>query len=151
MSILPKKYKMHYEVLTMGKIFSYPMTIKEVNLDLFGHVNNAEYLVLFEEARWDLIHKNGYGLKKIWETNLGPTILEIKMRFLKELKARDEIVIESELLSYEKKVGKLRQDMKRGGEVCCSLELTIALFDMKERKLALPTPDWLKAVGGESV
>ena len=46
-------------------IFSYPLIIKEMDLDTFGHVNNARYLTLFEDARWDLITKNGYGLKKI--------------------------------------------------------------------------------------
>ena len=67
----------------MNTIFSYPIYIKESYLDTFGHVNNATYLTLLEEARWDLLNKNSYGLKKIQETGLGPTILEIKLSFLK--------------------------------------------------------------------
>jgi acyl-CoA thioesterase FadM len=78
-----------------GKLYSYPLIIKEIYLDTFGHVNNATYLTLFEEARWDLITKNGYGLKKIQETGQGPTILEIKLLFLKELRVRENITIDS--------------------------------------------------------
>lgn len=128
--------------------FFYPIVIKEIYLDSFGHVNNAVYLTLFEEARWDLITQNGYGLKKIQETQIGPTILEIKLTFLKELRVRENIIIETQLVSYERKVGKISQKMIRDNEVCCEAEIVIGLFDLKERKLILPTPEWLSAIGG---
>ena len=43
-----------------NKIFEYPLTIKEFHLDTFGHVNNATYLQIYEEARWEFINQNGY-------------------------------------------------------------------------------------------
>lgn len=127
--------------------FSYPLTIREQHLDTFGHVNNATYLTLFEEARWELITQNGYGLSYIRETGLGPTILEINIKFLKELRLRDEIIIESKMISYEGKIGKITQTMLRKNEPCCIAEFTVALFSISERKLVLPTPEWLKAIG----
>ena len=130
-----------------AKIYTYPLVIKEVYLDTFGHMNNAMYLSLFEEARWQLMNENDYGISKIRETNLGPTILELKVRFMKELKLRDEVVIVTQLISYEKKIAKLQQKMLRNGEECCIGEFTIALFNLKERKLVLPTPEWCKALG----
>ena len=129
-----------------AEIFRYPLTIKEMHLDTFGHVNNATYLALFEEARWDLITKNGYGLKRIQELGIGPTILEIKLIFLKELRLRENIIIETQAISYEKKIGKLRQRMIRGDDVCCEAEFVIGLFDMKQRKLIAPTQEWLRAI-----
>lgn len=126
---------------------TYSTVIRETLLDSFGHVNNAVYLTLYEEARWELITRNGYGLAKIKESGLGPTILEVKLKFLKELYARDEIVIETELLSYEGKIGKMLQRMKRGDELCSEAEFVFALFDTKARRLVLPTPEWLQAVG----
>ena len=124
-------------------------------LDSFGHVNNAQYLVMFEEARWDLVNQNNYGLDKIKATGLGPTILEIKLRFMKELIARDKIMIETQMISYDGKIGKISQRMLRmneqeindRGELCCQAEFTIGLFDIKLRKLVLPTEEWLNAVG----
>ncbi|RDI43384.1 acyl-CoA thioesterase [Aquicella lusitana] len=129
------------------KLFSYPLVIKETYLDTFGHVNNAAYLTILEEARWDLITQNGYGLTKIQETGLGPTILEIKLSFLKELCLREKAVIETQMISYEKKIGKLSQKIVRGSDICCVAELVIGLFNMHERKLVMPTPEWLYAVG----
>ncbi len=51
---------------------TYEVLILESYLDSFGHVNNAAYLTLFEEARWDFITKNGYGLNKVLETPARP-------------------------------------------------------------------------------
>ena len=128
-------------------VFHYPLTIREHHLDTFGHVNNATYLSILEEARWELITQNGYGLSYIRETGLGPTILEINIKFLKELRLREQISIESQMLSYEGKIGKIVQKMFRNGEQCCIAEFTVGLFSVKERKLVLPTPEWLKAIG----
>ncbi len=130
----------------MGKTAtSLPILIRETFLDSFGHVNHAKYLTLFEDARWDLITNSGYGLKKILETGIGPTVLGINVNFMRELRVRDEVIIVSHLISYEKKIGKLEQKMLRGDEVCCTAEVTFGLFSLKERKLVLPTPEWKQA------
>jgi len=130
-----------------GNIHTYPVLIKEVYLDSFGHMNNATYLILYEEARWDLITKNGYGLNKIKESGLGPVILEIKVNFLKELRLREEIVIETQAVSYDRKIGRLQQKMIRNGIVCSTAEITLGLFSLTERKLVAPTPEWITAMG----
>lgn len=132
-----------------NKIYNYPILIKETYLDLYGHVNNATYLTLFEEARWDFVNRNGYGFNEIKKTGLGPIILEISIRYLKELRLREEIIIQTTTLSYDKKIGKLEQKMIRGKEECCVASFTIGLFNLKERKLVLPTKEWLNAIGIE--
>lgn len=128
-------------------IFNYSLQVQENHLDQFDHVNNATYLIFFEEARWDLLNKNGYDLQKIKATGLGPTILEIHLKFLKELRLHDEIIIETQLISYHEKIGKLSQIMLRHNEHCCSAEFVIGLFNLKERKLVKPTQEWLNVLG----
>jgi thioesterase-3 len=132
-----------------AKIHTYHLMIRESHLDTFGHVNNAVYLQILEEARWDLITENGYGLDKVRATGLGPTILEVQLRFSKELKLRQKIKVETHLKSYEKKIAYLIQEIKNeANEICASATFTFGLFDTQARKLVLPTPDWLKAIGG---
>lgn len=131
----------------MQSTYKYPLTIKETNLDLYRHVNNATYLTLFEDARWDFINSHGYGFSKIMETGLGPVVLEVSMRYLKELRLHDEIIIETTMTSYVKKIGKMHQRMVRGEDICCEADFTFGLFDLKERKLILPTPEWLHGLG----
>lgn len=134
------------------EVFTHPYKIIERHLDTFGHVNNATYLQILEEARWEFITARSYGLDKIRETGMGPTILDCHIKFIRELRLRQDIVITTQTLTYEKKIGTLRQSIHNAdGELCCEAEFTIGLFDTKARKLVLPTPDWLYAIGGPAV
>lgn len=126
--------------------YVYKTTIESKHIDSFNHVNNAAYLQLFEAARWDIITRNGYGPEKIKETGIGPTILKIEISFLKELHLHDEIIIESDILPYQKKIGKIKQRMIRNNEVACEAVYTMGLFDLKVRKLVAPTQEWLDAL-----
>jgi acyl-CoA thioester hydrolase len=133
---------------TAHEIFRYPLLIREAHLDTFGHVNNATYFQLLEEARWEFITARGFGMKTIRESGLGPTILGFEVRFLKELRLRQTVTIESQMLSYVKKIGVLRQDIvDDAGAKYFTASMTLGLFDTAARKLVPPTPEWLAAVG----
>jgi len=126
--------------------------ISEAHLDSFGHMNNARYLERFEQARWDLITERGFGIETIRRTSTGPVVLEVQIRFLRELGPRDPIVIRSSLDSYTGKVGKIRQVMIKSadGAVAAEAIFTFGLFDMGRRKLIEPSPEWAFAVGLEA-
>lgn len=129
---------------------SYEVLILESHLDTFGHVNNAAYLALFEEARWDFITNNGYGLRKVQELQQGPIVLELGMKFKKEITLRERIKITFEMLDYKGKIGHFRQEMiKEDGTTATELGLTFGLFDLKTRRLIAPSPEWKKAIGLE--
>jgi YbgC/YbaW family acyl-CoA thioester hydrolase len=132
----------------LGTAHEYKLLIQEYHLDTFGHVNNAVYLQLFEQARWDLITNNGYGLNEVHRLKIGPTILEVNVRFSRELRNRQMITIKTWLDSYQGKVGKLvQQILDDAGKICCEAVFTMGLVDLNARKLILPTPEWLKAMG----
>ena len=126
------------------------ITISEAHLDSFGHLNHARYFELFEQARWDIITERGFGIDVIRRTQTGPVILEAAAKFLRELAPREQVVIRSELISYERKIGKFRQLIEKAdGGVACEATFTFGLFDMERRKLIDPTPAWAHAVGVE--
>ncbi len=128
-------------------VFTYYLIVLESYLDMLGHMNHATYLIILEEARWDLLTKNEFGLKKIMETGTAPTILEVNIRYLKEIRLREEIMIVTQLTSFKGKIGQLNQKILRDKEVCCTAEFTFGLFDLKKRKLVEPSAEWLKAIG----
>lgn len=126
----------------------YKTIVQETHIDLFGHVNNAAYLEMYEQARWDLIGRHGYGVDTIQKLMQGPVILEINIKYQKEIKAREEIIITVENLDYKGKIGRLRQQMiKADQSVASEAIITYGLFDLKARKLIEPTPEWKRAVG----
>ncbi len=130
-------------------IFEYEVLIREMHLDSFGHVNNAAYVMLYEEARWDFITKNGFGLDYVIEHQVGPVILDLKVRFKRELKNRETIKITSRTVEIvSPKIMVLEQLMlKSDGKVASEASFTVGFFDMKARKLIDASPEWLKAVG----
>ena len=132
----------------LGSAHDYALVIREQHLDTFGHVNNARYLEILEEARWDLVTRNGYGLAEVMRRRIGPTILEINMKFQRELRNRQRITIRSWTESYVGKIGRfVQQIVDDEGNLCCDALFTIGLFDLNARKLIAPTPEWLKAIG----
>ena len=135
----------------MMKPHEYRTQIRERHLDNFGHVNNAQYLVLFEEARWEMITSRGYGMKQVLESGIGTVILSCSVKFTRELSVRDFVRIETELVSLEKKIGLIRQHLYReDGKLAALAEFQMGCFDLKERKLIQPTERWLSAITGNA-
>lgn len=128
--------------------FFYELTIREFHLDSFGHMNNATYLQILEEARWEKITQGGYGLVQVHQYKQGPVILEINIKFLKEIKLREKIKVTVETVSEGKKVSQLKQIIyKENGEVAAEALVNYGFFDLKERKLISPSELWMKAIG----
>ena len=124
------------------------MQIKEKHVDSLGHMNNATYLELMEEARWDLISSRGYDFKTIQKTQQGPVILEVNLKFLKEIHLREKIKITIEMMDYQGKIGRLKQQMlKEDGSVAAEAIFVFGLFDLKARRLIEPTEAWKQALG----
>ncbi len=126
----------------------YQVTIHEGHLDTFGHVNNAKYLELYEQARWDLITNNGYGLDQIKTLKIGPVVLELDLSFKREITNREVITIESEPQKIEHPlIMEIKQRMlKSDGSLASEICLKIGLMDLNKRKLIAPTPEWMKAI-----
>lgn len=129
-------------------LFEYPLVVREAHLDLLGHVNNATYLELFEEARWQIVTERGFGLAEVQSRGLGPVILEVYIRFVRELRLRDSVVIRTQLQSVDRKIFTLKQWIVNGqGILSCEADFKGALFDTKARAIVDPTTEWLNAIG----
>lgn len=134
----------------MSNVHEVQVLIRESHLDTFGHVNNATYLQLYEEARWDLITGRGFGLETVQRTRTGPVILEVRVQFRRELTNRELVTIRTELLSYEGKIGQMLQKvLKQDGSLASEATFVFGLMDLDKRRLIEPTPEWRKAVGLE--
>ena len=132
---------------TSGK-FSYVFTVDQELLDEYGHVNNARYLDLYEEARWDILDKSGYGREMVRESKKGPVILEVNIRFRRELLPGQKILIETISRRKNDRIFYFDQVMiNEKGEEASRAVFTYALFDLTERKMVKPDDGWLGAFG----
>lgn len=127
----------------------YEVLITEKHLDTFGHVNNAVYLELYEEARWDLITKGGWGLDKIQKEKIGPVITSIKIDFKREISNRTKIYIHTKFGGFRNsKVSYINQQMlDDAGNILNEMSMEAGLFDLRQRRLIAPTDEWMHALG----
>lgn len=131
-----------------GSLPVYHRQIIEMDLDTFGHVNHANYLAIFEEARWEIVTNNGYGLAEVQKYKKGPVILEADLKYLRELKLRENITITTRVDLTESKAGTIYHEMIRAdGKVACEAKIVFGFFDLEKRKLIAPTPEWRRALG----
>ncbi|WP_186644354.1 acyl-CoA thioesterase [Fluviispira vulneris] len=138
------------DILKSAKKYTYAITIKEFHLDTFGHVNNAVYLQLCEEARWEIITENGFGVQDIQKLGIGPVILEVNIKFQKELKLREKIKIQTQCVAIRGKVLDIYHEIiNEKNEVCSTALFTLAIFDTNKRKIISPIPLWYESIGVE--
>ena len=127
----------------------YDLVIREHHLDTFGHMNNAQYLILCEEARWEMITSRGYGLKEVHQSKVGTVVLECTVRFKREIKLREKIKILTRVGSLSRKILILNHRfLKENGDIAAEASFTMGCFHLGERKLVPPTPEWLAAISG---
>jgi thioesterase III len=128
--------------------FSYDFTVDQELLDEYGHVNNARYLDLYEEARWDILNKSGYGQEMVKKSKKGPVILEVNVRFKSELLPGQKIRIETTSRRRNETIFYFDQVMINDeGKEASRAVFTCALFDLEKRKMIKPDEGWLKAFG----
>lgn len=128
-------------------MFYYELMIREHHLDSYGHVNNATYVQILEEARWESITRKGYGYEKVQNSQIGPVILEVSVKFRKEVKLREVIRVSVETEPMKGKIGLIKQTIfKADGTIALEGYVTYGLFDLKSRKLIDPTTEWNQAI-----
>jgi YbgC/YbaW family acyl-CoA thioester hydrolase len=125
-----------------------PLTIEPRHCDLYGHMNNAAYAELLEEGRWDFISRRGYGRETVTELGQGPVVLQLNIRFRRELSPGEKVIVESQLSQVRSRSATVSQRiLGADGGLACEAEATLGLFDLKTRRLIGPNERWKKALG----
>ncbi|MCK5884294.1 MAG: acyl-CoA thioesterase [Bacteriovoracaceae bacterium] len=121
----------------------YLTTITSDHLDFLGHVNNARYLEILEEARWHLYAQLGYTKQNAIEEKKAPIVIENRIKYRKELTTGERVRVVTKYTEYTGMLGQIKQVIyKENGKKSCCAEVTIAFFEMIERKLIRPVGLW---------
>jgi YbgC/YbaW family acyl-CoA thioester hydrolase len=122
----------------------YKILIRENHLDYLGHVNHAAYLQIYEEARWEQLVARGYSFDQMNESGIGPIILEVNVKYLKEILLRETITIHTQLHAIKAgKIAELHQKMvKDDGTIASYATIVMCLLDLKKRKMVPINHQW---------
>ncbi|MEA1972614.1 MAG: acyl-CoA thioesterase, partial [Candidatus Cloacimonadota bacterium] len=75
------------------KIFGY-------ECDLYGHLNNAKYLNICEEARSDALEQTDYSVNYLYQLGIYMFVRNANIQFIKSIPVGSEISIRSKVVKY---------------------------------------------------
>jgi thioesterase-3 len=110
--------------------FESTFKIRSFQTDSFGHVNNARYLELLEEARWQFAEHHGL-VALLNQENLGFIIMEMNLRFRLPVLAGDTIQVFTSLIALGSDIGEVEQLIKKKDDdkLAAKSRFTFVLID----------------------
>ncbi len=112
--------------------------VRGYHLDFYGHVNNARYLELLEEARWRMVEGSA-NLRDWRDRGLAFVVVRVEINYRRPALLDDELEIESEMTHLGGRSGVIHQEVRRAadGERLADADITFVIVDVKTQK-ALP-------------
>jgi acyl-CoA thioester hydrolase len=130
--------------------FSVGVTVRGYETDALGHLNQSVYLQYAEHARWCLLQSAGVGPSELLAKGVGPVVLETTIRYLRELRTGDEVVVTCGFEWGEGKTFRVAQTIgKADGTVSAEIAAVGALMDLKERRLVSDPRGYFRALASE--
>lgn len=116
--------------------FSVPVTVRGYELDTQGHLNQAVYLQYSEHARWELMRAGGLPQEKLLASGIGPVVLEITVKYLRELRGGDEVDVSCEFVWSEGKTFQVKQEIRKAdGTLAAEITGVGGMLDLEARRL----------------
>ena len=100
--------------------------IRAYHCDGFGHVNNARWLELFDEARWQFWQERDYAWFKNQQLAIVSSRIEID--YLRPAITGDRLSITSTWEAFESRAAWLTQTATRNGKLLASARVKLAVL-----------------------
>jgi YbgC/YbaW family acyl-CoA thioester hydrolase len=104
-------------------VHEYKRRIFGYECDIYGHLNNANYLHLYEEARSIFLEDVGLPIRKLQELGIAIYIIRVEVDFIKGILLESDVVIKSWVVSGSRLRGLWQQEMYVDGELCSKVTL----------------------------
>ncbi|MFF8288685.1 acyl-CoA thioesterase [Streptomyces sp. NPDC016309] len=131
----------------MAEPFSVAVVVRGYETDTQGHLNQAVYLQYAEHARWSLLQAGGIRQTDLLAKGVGPVALEVTVRYLRELRAGDEVEVTCAFVWGEGKTFRIEQTIRRtDGTVAAEITGVGGLLDLERRKLVADPRERFRAL-----
>jgi len=123
--------------MTTFKFHSEPL--QDSWLDLYGHLNEAYYLVPFSNATWIMQDHFGIGAVYFEKTGCAIYTVETHLRYLDEVQAPATLDIETLILGSDAKKIWFAHQMLVAGRLCATAEFMTLHYNTREsRTMEMP-------------
>jgi acyl-CoA thioester hydrolase len=120
--------------------FAVRVSARGYETDSNGHVAGTALLQYGLHARWECLRAAGVDQSRLLAMGVGPVSLEERIRFHRELRAGDEVVVSCRFVWGEGKTFGVEQELRRpDGSLAAEVSNVAGLLDLEARRL-LPDP-----------
>jgi thioesterase III len=126
--------------------FSTDIKIRGFHIDVFGHMNNARYLELMEDARWQYIDATNFQ-EYLTKNNWGFAVVNINISYKKPAHNGDILTFTQTIKRMGNSSMTIDQIMtkKNTGELVASAEVTFVVLDLASHRPARISDEIKKA------
>jgi len=130
-------------------IFSFSKTIYGYECDVYGHLNNANYLHLLEAARSEAMVDIGLPIAKLNAMGIQFFVYRVEMDFLRAVELDEIATVKSCFFEMNRLKGRWKQEVYNPrGEKCLSATLTVVFAgDGVAKRLPVDVYDQIRAYG----
>lgn len=113
-----------------SRLHTTTITVRSYHADAYGHVNNARYLELLEEARWRLLEE-GLDLSILERDGLGFVVVRIEIDYRQPAGVGDVLEFRSRLKRMGARSGVVNQKVlrQRDETLVAEADVTFVLID----------------------
>ncbi len=129
--------------------FEYYFTVRGYELDSFGHVNNAVYLNYIEQAQWEILRKTDT-FSYFWDNGIIPAMIEINIRYVREAKIFDEMVIKSKI-GFESPYVVYMHNMYNTTTRLKSCKASVKVLYLTQERFPCDLPEYILAKWGVNI
>jgi thioesterase-3 len=109
------------------------VTVRGYHEDRFGHVNNARYLELLEEARWAHLEERGLDADFFEAHGIFPVVVRLSISYRRPASAGDVLEISADVVRVGRRRIVIAQQARfaSSDEICVDAEVTAVFLDEK--------------------
>ncbi|MCI2418714.1 acyl-CoA thioesterase [Saccharopolyspora sp. K220] len=120
--------------------FSVQLTVRQYETDFNGHVNHVVYFDWADHARIEYLRRAGLVVETFLANKTAPVILQAEIRYLRELRAGEDVTVTCEPSYGEGKTFTMHHGFIRNdGTVAAELQQVMGILDHPTRRL-VPNP-----------
>ncbi|MBW2457496.1 MAG: acyl-CoA thioesterase [Deltaproteobacteria bacterium] len=110
-----------------SKVSRMPHRVRLAYLDSNLHMNYASYLEVMELGRWDWGMRNRV-LRQWLRDRLAPVVIHVDIRYRRELRALQRFVVDTRLVSLQRRTGIFQQHLLVGDWVHAKADIRFTLL-----------------------
>lgn len=99
-------------------VHEYKRRIFGYECDIYGHLNNANYLHLYEEARSQFLEDINLPIRRLNELGIAIFVLRVEIDYIKSVELESEVSIKSWIVSGTRLRGLWQQELYMDGQLC---------------------------------